>query len=383
MPPPLELPALEITQGAGRTLYSFGVNGKLLPQFATVSRVRRGEAGEIEGYQRPEVRSHVAEIRDYLESDAPLLPNSIVVAFDERVSFRAPDIPMANPGGVRVGTLVIPVDEDTPDWEKPGWIVDGQQRVAAISQADIEEFHVYVTAFIAQDDSEQREQFILVNTTKPLPSGLIHELLPMTDTKLPSRFERKRLPAHLAEQLNQDPESPFYRTIRSTTASGGVINNNSILRMLENSFQDGVLRRFRASLDGAPNTEAMLRVLGDFWWAVRDAFPEAWDKPATRSRLMHGAGITSMGHLMDTIDRLSGNPEGPGREEFAAALAPLVAACHWTDGTWDFGPEDRRKWNEIENTPHDIRVLSDFLRQQYTRSLAAAEAPALRAAGSA
>src|SRR5688500_14520242 len=65
----LRLPALEIHQGPKRILYSFAVDGKLLPTFATISRVRRGEEERrLQGYQRPEVLSHISEIRRYLES---------------------------------------------------------------------------------------------------------------------------------------------------------------------------------------------------------------------------------------------------------------------------------------------------------------------------
>src|SRR5262249_8576502 len=80
-------PALQVTQGPGRTLYSFAVDGKLLTRFTTVSRVRRGEKSSIVGYQRPEVLSHIAEIRAYLESESPMIPNAMVVAFDRRVRF--------------------------------------------------------------------------------------------------------------------------------------------------------------------------------------------------------------------------------------------------------------------------------------------------------
>src|SRR4051794_4991208 len=86
-PQVLRLPALEVCQGPNRTLYSFAVDGKELCQFTTVSRVRRGECSSIEGYQRPEVLSHIAEIRAYLESDNPMIPNAVVVAFDHRVRF--------------------------------------------------------------------------------------------------------------------------------------------------------------------------------------------------------------------------------------------------------------------------------------------------------
>ena len=35
--------------------------------------------------QRPEVLSHIASIRRYLESEAPMIPNALVVAFDKRL----------------------------------------------------------------------------------------------------------------------------------------------------------------------------------------------------------------------------------------------------------------------------------------------------------
>src|SRR3954449_3314378 len=83
----LRLPAIEVRQGPNRTLYSFAVDGKQLPMFATVSRVHRDDNAEIQGYQRPEVLAHISSIRRYLESSDPMIPNALVVAFDKRVRF--------------------------------------------------------------------------------------------------------------------------------------------------------------------------------------------------------------------------------------------------------------------------------------------------------
>ncbi len=149
------------------------MDGKLLSQFTTVSRVRRGPRSAVEGYQRPEVLSHIAEIRSYLESDNPMIPNAVVVAFDRRVGFEAADGP-AHSAYSRFGTIAIPVDPSLPEQERPGWVVDGQQRIAAIRDARIGPFPVCVVGYITDDDQEQREQFILVNSTKPLPKGLIY-----------------------------------------------------------------------------------------------------------------------------------------------------------------------------------------------------------------
>src|SRR3954452_4724693 len=100
----MRLPALEVSQGPQRTLYCFAVDGKLLSQFTTVSRVRRGARSAIEGYQRPEVLSHIAEIRAYLESENPMIPNAVVVAFDNRVRFEPLEGTPASPHA-RFGTL--------------------------------------------------------------------------------------------------------------------------------------------------------------------------------------------------------------------------------------------------------------------------------------
>src|SRR5262249_20824013 len=145
----------------------------------------------------------------------------------------------------RPGTLIIPMDGAALEDEKPGFIVDGQQRLAAIREATLVSFPTCVTAFITDDVCEQTEQFILVNSTKPLPKGLIYELLPSTQGVLPTQLEKRRLPAYLLERLNRDEDSPLRFKIQTPTAPQGVIKDNSILRMLENSLSDGILFRFR------------------------------------------------------------------------------------------------------------------------------------------
>src|SRR5947209_7492768 len=49
------VPALEVTQGSGRVLYAFAIDGKAVHSFATISRIRRGEGQALSGYQRPEI----------------------------------------------------------------------------------------------------------------------------------------------------------------------------------------------------------------------------------------------------------------------------------------------------------------------------------------
>lgn len=360
----LRLPAIEVRQGDGSTLYSFAVDGKQLDSFAAVSRIHRDHDSEIQGYQRPAVISHINAIRRYIESDTPMIPNALVVAFDKRVHFEplndAPETSFS-----RHGTLVIPISQEPADLEKPGWIVDGQQRSAAIRDARIDSFPVCVTAFIADSDEEQRSQFILVNSAKPLPKGLIYELLPGTVGTLPPQFQVREFPARLLYSLNFHCNSPLYRLIQTPTNPDGKIKDNSVLKMLENSLSDGALYLFRNMQTGECDEDRMLAVLKDFWRAVSRTFPDAWDQPPRKSRLMHGVGIASLGFLMDTIFDRYIRDRIPGEADFASDLAALTDVCRWTNGFWDFGPHSQRKWNELQNTSRDIQMLTNYLLAEY------------------
>ncbi|WP_220039732.1 DGQHR domain-containing protein [Nonomuraea aridisoli] len=158
----LRLPAVAIRQGI-RTLYHFGVDGKLLPEFATVSRIRRDDDGNLLGYQRPETYNHIQGIRRYLESPDALMPNSITLAFNDQVTFEPSDA-SAIVDYATLGVLCIPIDPGLDSADKPAWIVDGQQRSAAIRGANLDQWPIAAVGFIADRD-EQRAQFILVNNT--------------------------------------------------------------------------------------------------------------------------------------------------------------------------------------------------------------------------
>lgn len=360
----LHLPALEIRQRDGSTLYSFAVDGKQLALFATISRIHRDDDSEIQGYQRPAVLSHINAIRRYIESDSPMIPNALVVAFDKRVQFEPlPGAPQT--AYARHGTLTVPISEDAVDEEKPGWIVDGQQRSAAIRDARIESFPICIVAFIAESEEEQRSQFILVNSAKPLPKGLIYELLPGTVGILPPQFQNKEFPSLLLNRLNFQFNSPLYRLIQTPTNPDGKIKDNSILTMLGSSLSDGALYYFRNLQTGECDEDGMLAVLKDFWRAVSRIFPEAWDKPPRKSRLMHGVGIASLGFLMDAIFDRYIRVRTPNESDFAKDLAGLTSICRWTNGFWDFGQHDKPKWNELQNTSRDIRRLSRYLLSEY------------------
>lgn len=357
----ITVPAMEIQQSKGRKLYSFAVDGKKIHSFANVSRLRRSTDAELAGYQRPEVVSHIEEIRCYLESPSPMIPNGIIVAFDSRVSFKPIAADKLKTPYSRMGMLSIPVPKTTND-TKPGFIVDGQQRVAAIRDAHVSRFPIVVTAFITDDIESQTEQFILVNSAKPLPKGLLYELLPGTRSRLPTPLHKRRMSARLLEHLNHKRDSPFYQQIQTPTTPRGLIKDNSILRMLDTSLSDGVLYNLRKEDAKDGGLSLMARLLFPFWWAVREVFSEAWGLPARKSRLMHGIGILSLGNIMDHIG-LPKVPEEDLRDFYKHQVELIRPMCAWTQGAWLLPTHGAIPWNDLQNTKQDIALLSDGLQR--------------------
>lgn len=360
----LEFPALALAQNKKRTIYAFAVDGKHLAEIASIARAGRDGEGQFVGYQRPEVKKHIGEIRKYLESDHPMMPNAIVLALDPSVTFASTG--PTNEGPASTGLLMIRRREGVSD---PGaaWVVDGQQRLAAIRDASVPTFPMFAIGFIAHDEEEQREQFLLVNSAKPLPRALLHELLPGVPANLPAHLAKRQLPARLVNALNTNPASPLYGRIFTATNPRGYVKDNSVLRFLENSLSDGVL--YRINQQGTPIEQwhTMVDVLVSFWNAVKLTWPDIWHLNPRKSRLLHGAGVVSMGFLMDAMaDR---RRDGwPDTTYFAQELVKIKPFCRWNEGFWEFGPDHHRHWNEIQNTPKDVQLMASYLSRVYLRT---------------
>jgi len=360
----IERKALRVLQPSGQELYLLCLTGDDLIQIAGVSRVSRDDSGKLIGYQRAEVRKHVKEIADYLRSPEMILAHPIILSFGSQVKFVSSRGPKTTDGLSVTGTLRIPFAKGQEN--KPAWIVDGQQRALAISQLSDRSFPVPICAFVADDVEMQRDQFLRINNTKPLPRGLVTELLPEVSSSLPPKLAMRKVPAALCDMLNREESSPFKGLIRrSSTAKNEkdrtVVSDGVIVKMIEDSLTQtsGCLFPYRNVATGETDHNGIWAVLHLFWTAVRDTFPDAWGKPPTKSRLMHGVGIRAMGKLMDrimgSIDPRDRNAAKLVRQE----LRIIATVCHWTSGNWD--ELGGIAWNELQNLHKHLSMLSNFL----------------------
>ncbi len=355
----LHLRAVRAQQGESVDVYSFFMRGSDILRIADISRVYRDSNDELKGFQRKEIQAHVNGILEYLDRGYVLFPNAIILAFQEKITFKQSR--GLSPEGPVSGTISIPVGGD----HKIAWIVDGQQRAFALSRTKHKDIMVPVTGFLAPTIDVQREQFILVNKAKPLPKRLINELLPEISADLPKDLRPGQIPSELCNSLNRDPKSPFYQLIRrpsdDSVNSSAVVIDTALINMIRHSINNfGVLALFKNnSVDSTADVDGMYRVICLFWSAVKAVFPDAWGIRPQESRLMHSAGIQAMGILMDRM--LPRMHQGKtGANEVEAALRRIAPYCAWTAAEWDgLG----LAWNEIQNTPRHVRVLAEFLVQ--------------------
>lgn len=326
-------------QARGAQVLTFAAKAKDILATCEISRAGRSESGQLFGFQRPQIASHIQEIEDYLKAPEAVLPNAVVVGFL---------------GGTKIKSLdhgVVEISISTAGG-KPGFVVDGQQRLTALAKTGRDDFEVFVSCVVCDSEEELRRQFILINNTRPLPKSLIYELLPEVKA-LPKRLTSRALAAKLVEFLNYRPQSSLHGRIAMHTNPGGAIKDTSLQKVVMNSADSGAIR------DHAnPKTrmEFGFELLSNFYQAVAEVFPKAWhDHTPRTSRLVHGAGIVSMGYVMETLYSRTGSI---AVKDFTEGLRPLARNSAWTSGAWTFADGTVTQWDEVENTSRQIQRLS-------------------------
>jgi len=343
--------AVRARQAPDHDVFVFAAKPADVLSFSEIERISRSEDGKLKGFQRHQVASHIKEIRDYLSRQDALLPNAVIIAFIDGVDVK------------HLGNGVVDVKIDARNGSKPGFVVDGQQRLTALSAIQKAGFEVFVSALVCKDYNELRQQFVLINNTRPLPKTLIYELLPDVDG-LPERFTQRKFSARIVDRLNFTRGSSLHGEIRQHTNPSGMISDTAMQRLIMNSASDGAIRDLIQYED---REDRAYRLVSEFFHAVAEVFGPAWHGMSPRfSRLRHGAGIIAMGFVMDHLYSAEGAND---RRQFQAGLTLLQPYTAWTSGQWSLEAFDTRPWNGIQNTPSDIDLLTRYLVASLKKAL--------------
>lgn len=342
-------PALRARQGPDHEVFVFAAHPHDILKFAHIERVGRSDDGQLRGFQRHQIATHIRDIRDYLARTDALLPNAVIVAFIGGVELR----------DFGDGRLEVVIDDEKGP---QGFVVDGQQRLTALSGLEKPNFQIFVSALICKDYDELRQQFVLINSTRPLPKSLIYELLPTVDG-LPERYTARRFAARVVERLNFTGGRALLGQIRQHTNPAGVISDIAMQKLVMNSAAHGAIRDL---IQHENREDRAVALINEFFEAVAEVFGGEWVGMSPRvSRLRHGAGIVAMGFVMDLLVVSDG---ATSAAEFRPGLMLLKPHTAWTSGSWktDYGDV---AWNEFQNTPTDIDRLTRLLVTTTKRQL--------------
>lgn len=347
--------ALLPRQSPGHTVLSLCARAGDVMRFAQIDRIGRNEDGSLRGFQRPQVASHIREIRQYLSTPDAVLPNSIVVAFTTEAGIKV------EPIGENLARVSIPLS-DTP----AGFVVDGQQRLTALSGLPDKEFDIFVSIIICRGVEDLRKQFILINNTRALPKALIYELLPSVEG-LPDRLGGRTAAARMVDRLNYDEESSLHGQIKQHTNPAGLLQDTVLQKIIMDSLIGGALRGFVSSCRNRSNntldaeSEAFdqgFHLISNFYEAVQEVFDSEWINQTPRSsRLVHGVGLVATSFVMEYLHAVDGAFE---KKEFEPPLRLLEPITAWTQGHWKFDGEDL-KWNSLQFLPKHYRGLGNHL----------------------
>jgi DGQHR domain-containing protein len=213
---------------------------------------------------------------------------------------------------------------------------------------------VMVTARACDDYEELRRQFVLLNSARPLSKALIYELLPGM-AGVPDRTSSRSFAAELTERLNFTKHSALEGLIHQHTNPRGIIRDTAIHTVIMRSISDGALREYSPGRQLSGGYE----LLDNFFSAVRKVFRDEWENHTPKSsRLVHGVGIQALGFVMEL---LVGRDGARSEQDFIDGLSVLEGRTAWTKGSWRFSETDIVAWNRLENTPRQVKLLSQHL----------------------
>ena len=280
-------PILRVTQPIGEFLMAVVPAADLLRVVTIKRRVRSDSADD--GVQRQLSARRIKEISLFTSDPDATFPTPIIVACDsERVALTNGQIEF---------------QLDTPIGE----VIDGQHRVEGLLRASaanpnsIAAFNLPVVFMLDLEPYEKAYVFSTINSKQtPVPKSLIYDLFELTETRSPYKTGHE-----IARTLNATEEGPFFRGLKmlgkrnvpTEYLTQGSFVTQLVKRISRNSQADEIaIKRSEKPLDDENlpfrfywienRDEVILKILENYFSAIRDVFPEQWNHPTAANFIL-------------------------------------------------------------------------------------------------
>lgn len=299
---PIVMPYVEVRQPIG-TFYLGVLEAASLVAIssADVRRIADREVETYTGIQRPLDPGRVAEIGQYVQTSDATFPTAIILAI------RSEDVELDDAARhMRI--------QNRPNVAS---ILDGQHRIAGLATAKFQ-FDSPVVVFLDMDLEEQALTFATINLTQTkVNRSLAFDLYDFAKTRSPQKTCHQ-----VARLLNSEDGSPFLRRIKLLGVATPGIKSETITqalvvdRLLElitanpMADRDALRRGKRISWSTSDEVqrplrrffveerdELIARNLWNFFSAVQDRWPDAWNVGGPGLILNRTTGFTALMRL--------------------------------------------------------------------------------------
>lgn len=233
-----------------------------------------------ESIQRGAQLKRLKEIKEYLEDVEGFLPNSLIIAINNKVIWdNGTKKQLYDTDGYELKKIFDDIYELTLYSNMvDAFIVDGQHRLGAFAFTEdetIDDYELPVTIFIEMEISLQAEVFGVVNSKqKPVNKSLLYDLRELSDNDDDSI---KRCHA-IAKWFNENENSPFYNKIKMLGTGYGSLSQSAFIDELVKYVEkrDGRYS-YRSFLKDVDN-KLIIKRLYDYFRAIKEIYGEdVWD----------------------------------------------------------------------------------------------------------
>jgi DNA sulfur modification protein DndB len=261
-----------------------------------------------EGYQRPVNRSHSRSFRNYITNQNT---STIPLTFNLRPNLK------------KYWTLtrkndslaILYLNENVPSLAR----VDCQHRINDMADSDIT--FAFMT-FIGIDINTEMALFNIINSKA---KGLSSSLTDFHQSRLIDDLANEAPHLFIARQLNEEPDSPWFKLIRY----GGVTTSGLMRRTSFRMIQSTIKKSYSSILKVKNMTvQDFYFLVSAFWMAVKTVFIQEWNDPR-HHLLTKGIGLYSLMELFTNLVIENRNDE-LGEKWFEKKLGNLRKKVDWS-----------------------------------------------------
>ena len=339
------------------------------------------------GVQRLKHIKWVEELQEGLKSPKAEMWSTAIIYFDiDKIEYTK----LRDFEDQEIGVIIINYDGHVFDADKPGWILDGQQRMwalenIAINTEDSDSLEligpitIVIGEFEDNDSNDKldfiRRTFYITNKTQNLPSNFRKDLLATLDESsqeiLTKKDKRDTLIASIVDDLSKDVDSPFKNLIDMSNLGlprkqGEYISRGAMNYVIQQILEYEAFNKDNLPIPKSDNRYNFnMKLIKDYFNAIRYIFLNEWETSTEESRIRSRLVLTSFASLLSKILHISVALSRDRENRFRVLVQEILKISE--DERTQFDINSSLLLN-LKNNQADIRTLTTNLIRIYAQN---------------